>query len=180
MFRSTTSLLNPPTRAVTRIIVVAALSLAFVVATTTNAAAQSSTSDEEAAAAGLLLTTTIGGITTTIGGVVLTVVLVSKDDDNKEAMKLYIQNNGIAMQQDLTMGGGETVDDLAEAFGVSESKHEAFGRALRERREALVDLADARSVDEERAGRFIEEVNAAILADEQLARHLAEPTDNPG
>jgi hypothetical protein len=168
------------TRKLTGVLTALALSMGFVMATANDAAAQT-TSDEEAAGAALVLTTTIGGITTTIGGIVLTVVLVSKDDDdNKEAMKVYIENNGLAMQQDITMGAGGTVDDLAEAFGVPESEHTAFGRALRARQADLVDLTDAREINEERAGEFIEQVNAAILSNDELARRMYEPADTSG
>lgn len=159
-------------RTSTAMVATLTLSLVFVMATANDAAAQT-TSDDEAAAAGLLLTTTIGGVTTTAGGIVLTVVLVNnKDDDNKEAMKVYIENNSVALQQDITMGGGDTIDDLAESFGVPASEHAAFGRAMRSRRDVLMDLVDARTVDEERAGEFIEEVYAAMATDERLARQL--------
>ena len=124
--------------------------------------------ENEEAGVGLLLTTTLGGLTTTGLGVWLTIHLVNKN--KKEAMKTYIRHNATAMRRDITMGGGDTVDDLAEAFRVPENQHADFGQALRDKRETLVTLADAETITEQRAGLFVATVQSA------MNEHDVEPT----
>jgi len=107
---------------------------------------------EEAGA--LLLTTTTGPTTTVAAGVAITVVLmVGGGSASNEA---YIRQNAVALQQDMTIGAGESIDDLAAAFQVSEENIAAFAAALHAKRGELLPLTDVGALDEARANAFFE------------------------
>ena len=105
----------------------------------------------------LLTTVTTGGLVTTVGGIVLTVMVARPDP---QAMKSYIRHNAVALHEDLTLGAGPTVDDLARAFGVPEAEVGGFGRALRSRRASLVALIGDGDVDDARTARFVKLVGS--------------------
>src|SRR5690554_1752329 len=96
---------------------------------------------EEAGA--LLLTTTTGPTTTVAAGVAITVVLmVGGGSASNEA---YIRQNAVALQQDMTIGAGESIDDLAAAFQVSEENIAAFAAARSEERRVGKEVRARRS-----------------------------------
>ena len=132
---------------------------------------------EDEAALGWMWTssTTLGGIVTTAGGIVLTVYVATS---NNRAMKSYIRHNAVALQQDLTLGAGPTVDDLAQAFGVPEAEVADFGQALRSKRSTLVPLIGDGDVDDARTARFVDLVESATSGEQRLAGtyRLALPT----
>jgi len=97
-------------------------------------------------------TSTIG--TTVGGGVTLLIVLVNEASDDSSWRLEYIRKNAIALQHDLTVGGGESIDDLAVALRVDRADRGAFARMLHERRRELVPLTDLKRLDAERADRF--------------------------
>lgn len=134
------------------------------------AAAQS---DEDGATLyGMLSTTTTIGIVITIGGGVLTtVVLLTRDEKN--ALKTYIRENAVALRGDITRGGGGTVADLAQIFGVPDKHLKAFARAVRTRRDTLLSLIGPDPIDDQRTERFVETVWQALGSDEELAFALA-------
>ena len=135
------------------------------------APAAAQTDEEIAAGYSLLSTTTTGGILTTVGGVVLTVVLVN--NSGKKAMKTYIRDNAVALRSDITRGGGVTVADLGQVFGVPEEQLGSFGRAIRGQREALLSLVGPDPIDDKGTEQFIQAVWQAVASDEGLARAVA-------
>lgn len=69
-----------------------------------------------------------------VGGVIITVT-VSSSTANLER---YLRHNAVAVHHDITRGAGPTVDDLADAFGVTQRRR--FGQLLRTRRSELFAL----------------------------------------
>jgi hypothetical protein len=111
--------------------------------------------------AALLLSSTSTTTTAVVGGIILTVLMAS----DAESMEDYLEDNAVALQTDLRLGAGETVDDLALAFGVPEARRSDFGRVIRARRHELLELADPARLDRGRATRFIEVVLAAAASE---------------
>src|SRR5690554_3973051 len=106
---------------------------------------------EEAGA--LLLTTTTGPTTTVAAGVAITVVLMM-GGDNSASNEAYIRQNAVALQQDVTIGAGDLIDDLAAAFQVSEENIPAFAAALHAKRGELLPLTNVGELDAKRADAF--------------------------
>src|SRR5690554_2969604 len=106
---------------------------------------------EEAGA--LLLTTTTGPTTTVAAGVAITVVLMM-GGDNSASNEAYIRQNAVALQQDVTIGAGDSIDDLAAAFQVSEENIPAFAAALHAKRGELLPLTNVGELDAKRADAF--------------------------
>lgn len=90
---------------------------------------------------------------TTLGGAITGVVLTvnSADDESKAS---YIFDNATALKQDLTLGHGAAVRDLAEVFQVEPSDYGAFADMVHERRDKLVPLTDREKLTEQRASMF--------------------------
>lgn len=105
-------------------------------------------------AAMLALTTTTGPTTTVAAGVAITVVLMM--GGGSASNEAYIRQNAVALQQDMTIGAGESIDDLAAAFQVSEDNIPAFAAALHAKRAELLPLTDVGELDEARANAFFE------------------------
>ena len=105
--------------------------------------------------------------TTAIGipvGVVLTIVWVVTRDD-QASLQQYMEDNAVAMQHDLYIGGGETTDDLASLFGIHDHQRNKFSEILVQNRQRLASLATPGEIDEEAAYQF-----ANIIIDELEAR----------
>lgn len=132
-------------------------------------------SEEEAATTGSLLLTTTTGVATTLigGGIALTIVLANNNDDSS-SKKEYIRQNAVALKQDLTIGSGESVRDLAAVFKVGERDYESFARVLRERRDTLVPLTTVDRLDEERAEQFFREIARGMQGHPKLRDDLRE------
>jgi hypothetical protein len=107
---------------------------------------------EENGEAVLLLSSTSTTTTAVVGGIILTVMMASDAD----SMEQYLEENAVALQTDLSLGAGETVDDLALAFGVKERDRARFGKLVRANRKHLLELADPAHLSRARAERFIE------------------------
>lgn len=109
--------------------------------------------------------------TTLIGGIILTVMLAT--DNDKTALR-YLQQNNVALHQDISAGAGDTIDDLAHAFGVGKAGHGEFGQLLRRHRHQLLALIEPTLLDEARAREFVElvlrETQRAGLAESSSAR----------
>lgn len=121
------------------------------------AASTTCTGDNCEEAGALLLTTTTGPTTTVAAGVAITVVLLLSDDGSA-SRESYLRQNAVALQQDMTVGAGGSIDDLAAAFQVSEENIPAFAAAIHAQRSELMPLTDIGQLDEKRADAFFEMV----------------------
>lgn len=101
-------------------------------------------------------TTTTLGIAVPVGGIILTVVLVKRSQEESAAVESYINNNAVAIEHDLYMGGGESARDLAQLLAIPAEEFDAFAQALFENRHALLGLLESGRVDDRGAARFIE------------------------
>lgn len=107
-----------------------------------------------------------------VGAVILTVNLVN---ETSAALDVYLDDNAVAVQQDLHLGGGAATADLARIFGVPSPGHEAFAQLLFEARHELSPLCAPPSDDlasRERARAFAAHVFGAMAQHATLAGHL--------
>jgi hypothetical protein len=81
----------------------------------------------------------------------------------------YIRDNAVALQQDLQVGGGQTVDDLAQLFGVPVVQRPVFARLLRAHSAQLIPLTTIPREDPARTRRFILIIAAAMSHDPTMA-----------
>ncbi|RDV37436.1 DUF3015 domain-containing protein [Bradymonadaceae bacterium TMQ3] len=108
-------------------------------------------------------------ITVPVGLTVLVAVLVLRSSSEMES---YIEENNVALQHDLHMGGGETTAELATIFNVPAEQHAGFARVLSEKRDALLPLTDVDALSAERAGTFVRVIYDALMEEPEFAQHL--------
>lgn len=142
------------------------IALSLVVAPFSSAFAQN---DEEVLAGNLYSTTTTSTTTAAIaGGVILTVLLVGGGNRGAEEVAVYLEQNAVAVQHDLYVGGGETARDLAAIFQVEDRHLHHFANLLFEHRNELASLAEPGAMNETRALQFTELIVAGMLRDKAL------------
>ncbi len=110
--------------------------------------------------------TTSTAMVTALG--VLTVVTITPKPRNR-AFKQYLEHNAVAVQDGITLGGGEAVADMASAFGIRDhAELEAFGQVLRGKQEVLVGIVEDHQVSDEELMLFIHTVYEGMLAQSEL------------
>lgn len=117
-------------------------------------------------------TTTTSGVLITVGPI-LTTTLVSSSGGSSAQMEQYMRHNATALQQDLNVGGGQTVKDLAQIFMVEPAQEQAFGQMLRQHRASLVDLTQVDNLNQDRAGLFISTILGAMKQDVRFSDSVA-------
>jgi hypothetical protein len=105
------------------------------------------------------LTSILGGVSSTLG---LTGSIFGQVDQ-------YIRDNAVALQQDLQVGGGDTVNDLAQMFSIPPEHHAMFGQILRQHRAQLVPLTANLNPDLDRARAFVTIVVEGMAATDELS-----------
>lgn len=103
--------------------------------------------------------------TLAVGVVFLTQAL--REDARLADAEIYIRQNPVALQHDLTLGTGDTLRDLAGLLGLSEEEAPSFEEVLFARRGALLETLQRGSSAEE-ARRFLALVLEGMLDDESL------------
>lgn len=95
--------------------------------------------------------------TTTAVGIALIYATVASaiPDDSSAAVELYLRHNSVALAADLSLGAGDTVDDLARILNVPDGERPRFGRAVRIVSKRLIELADPDQLDRDRAHAFV-------------------------
>ncbi len=95
--------------------------------------------------------------TTTAVGVAMifaSVVSITPEDDSA-AIERYLRENAVALEGDVHLGAGQTIDDLAFLLGVPLEERPRFGRALRAAREDLLELAAPEQLTSARVTEFV-------------------------
>ncbi len=123
--------------------------VAFLFATPALANHEGTNDGSEGAA--LLLSSTSVTTTAVVGGIILTVILAT----DAGSMENYLDQNAVALQTDLSLGAGATVDDLAMAFHIDDADRSTFGAITRANRKTLLELADPALLTTDRAREFV-------------------------
>ncbi|MEM1347771.1 MAG: DUF3015 family protein [Myxococcota bacterium] len=84
----------------------------------------------------------------------------------------YLEHNSVALAHDITMGGGETLEDLAQLCGLHPTKHAAFASLVRRHRKELVRIMNGVPGDD-RALAFAQLIEDAMAMDPALSAHVA-------
>ncbi|MBJ6763609.1 hypothetical protein JGU66_22800 [Myxococcaceae bacterium JPH2] len=84
------------------------------------------------------------------------------------AAQVYLRARTHQLREDLALGAGPTVEDLAAAAHIRRSHVDIFGRLLRAHRQELLTLADARALTPERARAWLERVGELARTDPRL------------
>lgn len=100
--------------------------------------------------------TTTTGITTAgiVGMTMSTVRLLLPRGRACPQAVAYLRNNHRSLQDDLLLGGGPSIDELAFLMEVPDEHHQDFARILRENRESLLPYLHP-ELDEEDATAFL-------------------------
>ena len=104
--------------------------------------------------------------------------LVVKKDDSRgsarasRAAALYLQQNALALTEELSLGRGPAVNELAAAYGVAPDNLPHFGQMLRAHRAQLLELASVENLAPERAVGFFQAVTAGMQSHPALAADL--------
>jgi hypothetical protein len=80
----------------------------------------------------------------------------------------YLKANAHQLRQDLALGAGPTLDDLAQASGISTQNRAGFARALQRHRRELLSLAKEEGLSPERALAFLSRVGELAYAEPAL------------
>lgn len=101
---------------------------------------------------GMMLGVAIGaGVSTTVG----VPILLTINQNEVSILQSYIGDHEHQLAQDIALGGGETVNDLAQLFGVPQDKRAQFAKALRRERRALMLAQDPSRDQVERFGLLV-------------------------
>lgn len=151
-------------------VVSVAAALAMALSSTAHAQAVEPVPEGSAALGSSLLSSTIGvpitGLGVAIYGIVTTVRGGGGGGDVAEA---YLRQNANQLAQDLAVGDGRTLLDLASAAEIRAEDYATFASQLRAHRAELLSLADASQLTRERAVAFMARVGELVKSHETLA-----------
>lgn len=83
----------------------------------------------------------------------------------------YMRANAVAMQEDIAVGGGRTIEDLASMCGLKPEDMSAFAKLLREQREPLIAMLEPSGLDATRAIKFAAHIEDAMRQDQRLLNY---------
>ncbi|MEC9440958.1 MAG: DUF3015 family protein [Myxococcota bacterium] len=120
---------------------------------------------------GLFTTTTTGVVLTAVDGVSSTTSSTTDAIFDCDQAQVYMDANAVALSQEITMGGGQTVTDLAGMAGIEPGDRAAFAKMLRTQHASLVPLLED-EVSREDAEAFTRIISEAMKQDESLSKYL--------
>ncbi len=113
-----------------------------------------------------------GTLLATLGGIGATIYAIKVDADRKkqraQVALLYLRSNSDQLKQDLALGAGPTLDDLAGAAQIRRDHRGLFARVMQRNRRELLSLSDRGALTAERALQFLERVGTLVRADDVL------------
>jgi hypothetical protein len=132
-----------------------------------------SSSGGAAASTSTVLTTVVP--TTTLAGIIYGIYTTVKGKDQPaaapaaaKAVESYLRSNAVQLAQDLAVGTGPVMKDLAAGAAIRTENMKHFGKVLRNHRTELMELADTAKLNEERTLAFLRRVGDIIKADKTL------------
>lgn len=125
-----------------------------------------SSQNGEVVIATVLLLTTVAGI----GASIWAGVAATRRAAVEQVAHAYFKANARQFRQDLAMGAGYTVEDLAAAAEIRRENLGRFGRVLHNHRLELLELAEPSSLTPERAAALLKRIGELAGQDALLAR----------
>jgi hypothetical protein len=77
----------------------------------------------------------------------------------------YVAHHSVQLEQDIALGGGQAIDDLAAMIQLPAEHKASFGKALRQHKQGLTQALRQDGSDEQRAASFASQLNALFAAD---------------
>lgn len=151
-----------------RRLLTALLAASLLTATASPALAQ----DYQGPQFGTSSTTSWLDITMTTSTLIMIIIYLLKPSNNTTLLQEYLEENQHAVAQDMAVGGGSSVDDLAGFFGVSPHNQDAFAEVLRQEYATLSPTYTGEQVTIEQAGTFIAVVTDAMMTHEDLHQDI--------
>ena len=118
---------------------------------------------------GVLLTTSTTGMVVASSTMITTSSTTSSTSDAISscgagpALAMYIEQKSDAMEQDIAMGGGQTVADLAAMIQLPEDQHATLGKALRNNKRGFTEVLRAPGLSsQDRARAFAAQLKLAL------------------
>ncbi|MBN9682042.1 hypothetical protein JYJ93_06380 [Corallococcus sp. NCSPR001] len=84
------------------------------------------------------------------------------------AAQTYLRARTHQLREDLALGAGPTVEDLAQAARIRRENLDVFGKLLRTHRKELLMMADAKTLTPERARAWLERVGQLARTEPRL------------
>ncbi|WP_242595320.1 hypothetical protein [Corallococcus exiguus] len=84
------------------------------------------------------------------------------------AAQVYLRARTHQLREDLALGAGPTVEDLAQAARIRRENMDVFGKLLRTHRKELLMMADAKTLTPERARAWLERVGQLARTEPRL------------
>jgi hypothetical protein len=119
---------------------------------------------------GLVTSLTTTGLVVASSPVITTSSTTSSTSDaidgcgDGPALAAYIEQNSVNMEQDIALGGGQTVTDLAAMIQLPAESHRELGKALRRDKDAFTAVLRADGLSaQERARAFAAQLKVALL-----------------
>ncbi len=131
----------------------------------TNASAQDTQASSGFVAASSLLLSTVATIGFAIYG---TVRAAQPNEKAAKSAMVYLKANRHQLAQDLAIGAGPVIEDLASAAEIHPSRLERFSQLLKTHRRELLDWAKADRLTPVRAARFLSRIGELTVADPVL------------
>ncbi|WP_306799639.1 hypothetical protein [Corallococcus sp. AS-1-6] len=85
-----------------------------------------------------------------------------------QAAQVYLRARTHQLREDLALGAGPTVEDLAQAARIRRENLDVFGKLLRTHRKELLMMADAKTLTPERARAWLERVGQLARTEPRL------------
>jgi hypothetical protein len=121
----------------------------------------------------VLSATVLAGTVIGVGALIWNSVVVGKAAAAAAAAaqtaQLFLRANAHQLEQDLALGGGQSIEDLAAMAEIQPEHLTRFGRLLREHRAELLSLARPSALTPERAAEFMQQIGGLARADAALA-----------
>ena len=111
------------------------------------------------------------GLATTVGAVAVIIWTRSAKSSPgaAEAAQAFLRANRFQLQEDLALGAGRSIDDLAALARIRAVNVPRFAQLLRSHRSELLALADARALTPERAALALRRIGELAAGDPVLA-----------
>jgi hypothetical protein len=135
----------------------------------TDQSSQNSSQTQPASTAAPVYSTV--GVTTTAGAVAAIIWARSAKPTPRaaEAAQAFLLTNRFQLQEDLALGAGRSIDDLAALARIRAEHLGRFAKLLRAHRAELLELADARALTPDRAVRALRRIGELAVEDPALA-----------
>ena len=115
-----------------------------------------------------LVGTTVGGLGLAIWKILVSIPAAPAPAAVGQAAQVYLRANTHQLREDLALGAGPTIEDLAAMAGIRRANLGAFGRLLRAHRGELLSLADSATLTPERALVWLERVGQLARTEPRL------------